>query len=223
MGRVLIGRDWGLYAAVVQSFKVLSAVFLLALPVQAGPKTVVALGDSLTAGLGLQRTEGFVPQLQVWLRDHGTEAALINAGVSGDTTAGGLARLDWTLTPDVGALIVTLGGNDFLRGVDPALSRANLAAILQGAQKRGLPVLLVGMPAPRNFGPEYQQAVARLYPELAAKFEALYYANFFQPVMAKGGFPDPSYLQADGLHPNAKGVVRIVAGIGPKVLELLND
>ena len=199
----------------------LIAVFLLALPVQAGPKQVAALGDSLTAGLGLARSDGFVPQLQGWLRDHGAEVSLINAGVSGDTTAGGLARLDWTLTPDVGALIVILGGNDFLRGIDPAVSRSNLAAILQGAQKRDLPVLLVGMPAPRNFGPEYRQAVEQLYPELAAEFGVLYYPNFFQPVMSEAGFPDLAYLQADGLHPNAKGVARIVAGIGPKVLELL--
>jgi acyl-CoA thioesterase-1 len=222
MARVLWGRDWQLYAVVVQGFKVLIAVFLLAIPAQAGPKTVAALGDSLTAGLGLVRSQGFVPQLQAWLRDRGAEVKLINAGVSGDTTAGGLARLDWTLTPDVGALIVILGGNDFLRGIDPATSRANLSAILQGAQKRNLPVLLVGMPAPRNYGPEYRQAVERLYPELAAQYGVMLYPDFFLPVMNPAtGFPDTGYLQADGLHPNARGVQRIVAGIGPVVLDWL--
>ncbi len=195
---------------------------MLTVPAQAGPKVIAALGDSLTAGLGLVRSEGFVPQLQAWLQDHGAEVKLINAGVSGDTTAGGLARLDWTLTPDVAGLIVTLGGNDFLRGIDPALSRANLAAILTKAQKRGMPVLLIGMPSPRNFGPEYRQAVDRLYPELATEFGVVLYPDFFAPVVDPAtGFADPAFLQADGLHPNAKGVLRIVAGIGPVVLDWL--
>lgn len=188
----------------------------------AAPVTIAALGDSLTEGYGLPPDDGFVPQLQAWLRDHGADVTVMNAGVSGDTTAGGLSRLDWTLTPEVKALIVTLGGNDLLRGIDPAASRANLDAILAGATAKGLPVLLIGMPAPGNYGPDYKAQFDAIYPDLAQKYGTLYAESFFAPLGAGG---DPAalapYLQADGIHPNRDGVAKIVAGLGPVVLQLV--
>lgn len=195
----------------------------LTTPALAEPVTVVALGDSLTAGYGLPQEEGFVPQLQAWLTAQGQDVVVVNAGVSGDTTAGGLARLDWSLTPQVDAMIVTLGGNDLLRGIDPASSRANLEAILKGAQTRQLPVLLVAMSAPGNYGPEYKRDFDAIYPELAAQYGTLLAPGFFAPLLQEGADPAglAPYLQPDGLHPNKNGVAKIVAGLGPQVLELL--
>lgn len=197
---------------------------LFAGAVAAEPLTVVALGDSLTAGYGLAPEEGLVPQLQAWLVAEGREVAVVNAGVSGDTTAGGLSRLDWSLTPETDALIVTLGGNDMLRGLPPAEARANLDAILTGAGARGLPVLLVGMEAPGNYGPDYKTEFDAIYPDLAAKYGALLMPSFFGPLLVDGGDPAAigGLMQADGIHPNAEGVRQIVAGLGPKVLELLD-
>jgi acyl-CoA thioesterase-1 len=189
--------------------------------VLAEPVTVVALGDSLTAGLGLPQEDGFVPQMQAWLAAQGADVVLVNAGVSGDTTAGGLARLDWSLTPEVDALMVTLGGNDLLRGIDPANSRANLEAILKAAQGRGLPVLLVGMKAPGNYGPEYQAQFDAIYPELAATYGALLAGSFFAPLGSENPATLGEFMQADGLHPNAVGVGKIVAGLGPRLLDLV--
>ena len=195
----------------------------LTTPALAEPVTVVALGDSLTAGYGLPQEEGFVPQLQAWLTSQGQDVVVVNAGVSGDTTAGGLARLDWSLTPQVDAMIVTLGGNDMLRGIDPAASRANLDAILKGAQTRQLPVLLVAMSAPGNYGPEYKRDFDAIYPELAAQYGTLLAPGFFAPLLQEGADPAgrAPYLQPDGLHPHQNGVAKIVAGLGPQVLELL--
>lgn len=200
---------------------------MLALPTVAAaePAQVVALGDSLTAGYGLAEGEGFVPQLQAWLAANGSDAVVMNAGVSGDTTAGGLSRLDWALAPEADALIVTLGGNDMLRGLPPAEARANLDAILTKAQAKGLPVLLVGMQAPGNWGPEYKAAFDAIYPDLAAAHHVLLADSFFGPLL--NGATDPaaiaSWMQADGIHPNAEGVKVIVAGLGPKVLELVTQ
>jgi acyl-CoA thioesterase-1 len=193
---------------------------------RAEPVTVVALGDSLTAGYGLAEGEGFVPRLQAWLAANGAEARVINAGVSGDTTAGGLARLDWALDPAAGALIVTLGGNDMLRGIDPAASKANLEAILSRAGERGLPVLLVAMQAPGNYGPAYKEAFDGMYAELAARHGALLAPGFFDGLRAAGADPsDPAslaaFMQADGIHPNPAGVEKIVEGLGPLVLDLI--
>lgn len=202
---------------------VLALTGLATLPAQAGT-TLVALGDSLTAGYGLAPEDGFVPQLQAWLTANGQDVTVVNAGVSGDTTAGGLARLDWSLTPDVRAMIVTLGGNDLLRGLDPAASRANIEAILKGAEAKGVKVLLVAMQAPANYGPDYKAAFDAIYPELAAQYGVPLFPGFFAPLVGDGP-ADPAalapYLQADGLHPNPEGVKKIVAGIGPAVVDLL--
>ena len=203
------------------------ALFVLSRSVFADPVTIVALGDSLTAGYGLaDQADGLVPQLESWLKARGADVVVQNAGVSGDTTAGGLSRLDWALGPEADALIVTLGGNDLLRGIDPAASRASLDGILQGAKARGLPVLLVAMRAPGNYGPQYKADFDAMYPELAAEYGALLLEDFFAGLRASGAdMSDPTalaaYVQADGIHPSPEGVRLIVEGLGPKVEELL--
>ncbi len=204
-----------------------AVTLLLAGAVSAEPVTVVALGDSLTAGYGLaDQSQGLVPVLEGWLKARAHDVVVQNAGVSGDTTAGGLARIGWALGPDADALIVTLGGNDLLRGIDPAASRANLEGILKEAAARKLPVLLVAMKAPGNFGPEYKAAFDGMYGELAGQYGALLAEDFFGGLRAAGADPaDPAsmaaFMQADGLHPNPEGVKLIVEGLGPKVEELL--
>ena len=189
----------------------------------ADTKVIVALGDSLTHGYGLPPDEGFVPQLERWLVAQGEDVRVLNAGVSGDTTAGGRARLDWALAEGADGLIVTLGGNDLLRGIDPANSRANLDAILTEAGTRGVPVLLVAMEAPGNYGPEYKAEFDGMYAELAEIHGALLAQSFLAPLMS--GVENPAdlarYMQPDGLHPNAEGVALIVDGLGPKVRDLL--
>jgi len=187
----------------------------------AEPVVIAALGDSLTQGYGLVEEEGFVPQLQRWLDAQGTEVQMINAGVSGDTTAGGAARVGWTLTPDVDAMIVALGGNDLLRGIDPAVSRANLRTILTAADAADVEVLLIGMQAPGNYGAEYKAAFDAIYPELAEEHGTGYADSFFAG-LGVGDDPDAArpFMQPDGIHPNAKGVTLIVEGLGPQVLDL---
>ena len=181
------------------------------------------LGDSLTAGYGLGPGQGLVPQLQIWLDARDADVELINAGVSGDTTAGGLARLDWTLADAPGALIVELGANDMLRGIDPALARANIALILHRAVQDGQPVLLIGFQAPANFGPQYKAEFDRIYPELSAEYETLLMPSFFAVLAETGGTNAAvRFLQADGLHPNPDGVERLVSALGPLVLKLAN-
>lgn len=187
----------------------------------AEPVTIAALGDSLTQGYGLPQEQGFVPQLQNWLTDQGAEAQVINAGVSGDTTAGGLSRVAWTLTPEVDAMIVTLGGNDLLRGIDPAVSRANLEGILSAAREANVEVLLVGMQAPGNFGPEYKQAFDTMYPDLATAYGTLLKESFFDGMGARDPAAMRDLMQPDGIHPNAEGVKRVVASFGPDVMALI--
>lgn len=203
---------------------VIGIVLGLAGTAAADEVVIAALGDSLTQGYGLPAEQGFVPQLQAWLDAEGAEVRLINAGVSGDTTAGGLARVGWTLTPEVDAMIVALGGNDLLRGLDPGQARANLAGILDAAAAAEVEVLLVGMEAPGNYGPDYKAAFDAIYPDLAGAYGSLYLPSFFAGLQEDGETPDPArlrpFLQADGIHPNAEGVARIVAGIGPSVRAL---
>ena len=211
------------YAALRPIRNAAVAFLCLIAPVNAETVTLVALGDSLTAGYGLPPEQGLVPQLQEFLTAKGADVAVVNAGVSGDTTAGGLARLDWSLTPETDALMVTLGGNDMLRGVPPEEARANLKAILEGAKAKGLRVLLVGMQAPGNYGPEYKAAFDAAYPELADEYGATLYPTFFHGLTQ--GNPDPAavqaFMQADGIHPTAEGVAKIVADLGPVVQAFL--
>ncbi len=193
----------------------------LAAPAAAGQEvTIAALGDSLTQGYGLMQEEGFTAQLQDWLRARGHDVAVLNAGVSGDTTAGGLARVDWTLTPEVDAMIVALGGNDLLRAIPPEASRANLDGILQAAGAREVAVLLVGIEAPGNYGPEFKEAFDAMYPELAEAYGTLYAESFLAPLSARRPRPTArgalaAYMQPDGIHPNAAGVALIVEALGP--------
>lgn len=191
---------------------------------QAEEVVIAAFGDSLTQGFGLPAEQGFVPQLQGWLDGQGADVRLINAGVSGDTTAGGLARIGWTLTPEVDGVIVALGGNDLLRGLDPAQARRNLEGIVQAAAEARVEVLLIGMQAPGNFGADYKAEFDAIYPALAEDYGTLYLGSFFAGLQQDGVLPPPAelreFLQADGVHPNAQGVLRIVAGVGPSVLAL---
>ncbi|WP_372840582.1 arylesterase [Phaeovulum sp.] len=200
-----------------------AVTFLLATPVFAAPLQIVALGDSLTQGYGLAPEDGLVPQLQAWLVAAGADVVVQNAGVSGDTTAGGRARLEWSLAGGADALIVALGGNDLLRGLPPEVSRANLDAILSEADARDLPVLLVGLPAPSNYGAEYQTAFDAIFPDLAAAHGALLLENLLAPIMALSAQERSAreLMQSDGIHPAPEGVQMVVAQLGPKVLDLL--
>jgi acyl-CoA thioesterase-1 len=184
---------------------------------------ILAFGDSLVQGYGLPEPDGFAPQLQSWLAANGApDVAVINAGVSGDTTAGGLARIDWALAEPADAVIVVLGGNDMLRGIDPALVRTNLDGILTAINTRGLPVLLAGIPAVPNYGEDYASAFRAVYPDLAAQHGAILYRSFFSG-MGSGRSPREvqALMQRDGIHPSAEGVSLIVAHMGPSVLELI--
>jgi len=190
---------------------------------QAETVTIAALGDSLTQGYGLPVEEGFVPQLQAWLIAQGADVEVINAGVSGDTTAGGLSRVDWTLTPQVDAMIVALGGNDLLRGIDPSVSRANLAGILSAGSDAGVDMLLVGMQAPLNYGADFKTQFDGMYGDLATEFGVPLYPAFFAGLRADQDLQTAraTYMQADGIHPNAAGVAVIVDAMGPEVLALI--
>ena len=198
------------------------ATIFLGAAATAEPVTIVALGDSLTQGYGLHAEDGFVPQMQAWLEAEGADVTLINAGVSGDTTAGGLSRIEWTLTPEVDALIVALGGNDMLRGLDPQLARENLDGILSIAGERELPVLLVGMDAPPNYGPDYEEAFENMYPDLAETHGALLEPNFLGALASLNdrALALERYMQGDRIHPNKDGVALIVKALGPRVKEL---
>lgn len=176
----------------------------------------MVLGDSLTAGYGLPQGEAFPVKLEAALRARGFDVSVLNAGVSGDTTAGGLARLDWALADKPTHAIVELGANDGLRGIDPAVTRKNLGAILAKLKAAGIPVLVAGMYAPPNWGKEYAEAFARLFPDLAREHGAALYPFFLDGVAA-----NPSLNQPDGIHPNEKGVAVIVERILPQVVRLL--
>jgi acyl-CoA thioesterase I len=187
-------------------------------PVQTAPIQIVALGDSLTAGYGLADKDGFVPRLQAALTAKGIAATVANAGVSGDTASGGLARLDWSVPEGTQAVMVELGGNDMLRGIKPEITRDALDKILQRLTARHIAVMLCGMRAAPNLGADYGGAFERIYPELAAKYGTLLY-----PFFLDGAAGDLKVLQQDGMHPNASGVDVIVERILPKILQLIDQ
>lgn len=224
MGSVLLSAASFGYGAIGAARNLAAALLVSAAAAGADPVTVAALGDSLTQGYGLPAGQGFVPQLQGWLDDRGAGATILNAGVSGDTTAGGLARVDWTLTPEVDAMIVALGGNDMLRGLDPAEARANLAGILDAAAAREVPVLLIAMAAPGNYGPDYKAAFDAAYADLAGDYGAVLHPDFLRALTADADLATAlrRYMQPDGIHPNVDGVALIVEDVGPAVLELLD-
>lgn len=177
---------------------------------------LVAFGDSLTAGFGLPRGDGFVARLEEALRAEGRDVEVIDAGVSGDTTDMGLARLDWSVPADADAVIVELGANDALRGLPPKGARRNLDEIVGRLTAAGRKVLVAGMIAPRNLGADYGRAFDPIFAEIAAKHGALLYPFFLEGVALH-----PELTLPDGLHPNAEGVKVIVRGILPAVRDLL--
>ncbi len=179
---------------------------------------IVALGDSLISGFGVVTNDSFPAQLEAALRDAGVSARVVNAGVSGDTTAGGLARLDWVLADAPDLVIVELGSNDGLRGLDPAAMEANLDAILSKLADKGIPAVLAGMLAPPNLGRAYGEAFEAVYPRLAKRHGVVFYPFFLDGVAA-----EPTLNQADGIHPNPAGVRVIVERFTPYVLRALAD
>jgi acyl-CoA thioesterase-1 len=181
-----------------------------------GAPVIVVLGDSLTSGLGLPRDQAFPAQLEAALKARGTAAKVVDAGVSGDTAAAALARLDWALPDDADAMIVELGGNDALQGIPPEGTKAAIEQIIQKVQARGLPILLAGQEAPRNMGKDYVDQFRAIFADLAARYDVIFY-----PFFLEGAALNDELMQADGIHPNAKGVAAIVANIMPKVDELL--
>lgn len=192
-------------------------------PARAGePVRLLVLGDSLAAGYGLAREDGFTAQLERSLRAEGLDVIVIDAGVSGDTSAGGLARLDWVLQsagsggPD--AVIVELGANDGLRGFDPDVTYKNLDGIIGRLGERGLPILIAGMRAPPNLGREYVASFDAIFPRLAAQHDVPLYPFFLDGVAAV-----PDLNQADGIHPNRDGVAEIVRRITPAVKTLVKQ
>ena len=180
------------------------------------PVTIVALGDSLTAGFGLPASAAFPAKLEAALKAKGYTVEVVNAGVSGDTASGGLARLDWSVPDGTAAVIVELGANDMLRGVDPNVTRRALDEIVRRLSERGIPVLLAGMRAIPNLGLDYVRGFETIYPQIAGKYDVLLYPFFLDGIAGEARFN-----QRDGLHPLATGIDAIVAGILPKVEELL--
>jgi acyl-CoA thioesterase I len=215
-------RAYGTVAA-LRNLLIAAALALATAGAAAAEITLLAFGDSLTQGYGLREEQGFVPRLEAWLAENGAaDVRVINGGVSGDTTAGGAARIGWALTGEVDAVIVALGGNDLLRGIDPEVARENLEAVLAEIEARGLPVLLAGVPVPPNYGAEYQEAFRAMYRELAEAHEAIFYESFFAG-MEQGRSREKALalMQADGIHPGPDGVQAIVEHIGPAVLDLI--
>ena len=189
---------------------------LIAVTGHARELKLLAFGDSLIAGYGLPKKDGFSDQLEVTLNHAGIRLKVINAGVSGDTSAGGLSRIDWALGANPDAILLELGANDSLRGIDPAITKMNLQKILTKLQKIETPILFAGMIAPPNMGKEYGLEFERVYLELAEANEVIFYRFFLEGV---AGVPELN--QEDGIHPNKEGVLKIVKKIAPFVIELL--
>jgi acyl-CoA thioesterase-1 len=211
-------RSYGWLRAAVQI--VIAALLVAAAPAEIKaadrPVKIVALGDSLTTGLGLPAQDAFPARLQKALDAKGIKAEIVDAGVSGDTSSGGLSRLDWSVPQDADAVIVELGANDALRAIDPKVTREALGKIVAQLRERRIEVLLCGMMAPRNLGADYAKAFDPIYPDIVKAHDVLFYPFFLDGIAA-----DPKFTQTDGMHPNAAGVGRIVEGLLPKVEELI--
>lgn len=198
------------------AFVALFLAFGLTSPVRAEQVQIVGFGDSLTAGFGLAPGEGFTDRLQVALRAKGYDVAVANAGVSGDTSSGGLARLDWSVPDGTSLVILELGANDMLRGIDPQMVEDNLDKMLARLKERKIPVLLAGMVAAPNLGHAYSEAFGTLYPRLAKKYEVPFYPFFLDGVAG-----NPALQLEDKMHPNAKGIDVIVERILPDVEKVI--
>lgn len=195
-----------------------AVVLAAASPAAARTIRLVVLGDSLTAGLGLPPGKAFPDRLQAALRARGWDVDVLNAGVSGDTATDGLARYDWAVPANAGALIVELGANDMLRGLEPEATKKALSAILDKAHAARLPTLIAGMRAAPNLGAEYDRAFDAIYPALAKDHDVALYPFFLDGVAG-----DPKLNQADGMHPTAEGVDAIVERIAPSVEKILKQ
>ena len=189
-----------------------------ATPATAHVPVILNFGDSITAGYGLPTGEAFPARLEAWLHERGIAARVVNGGVSGDTTAGGLARLDWALADKPDLVILALGANDALRGIEPSTVRDNLDKLIVKIQANGAKLLLVGMLAPPNWGAEYKQAFDRIFPELARIHHVPLYPFFLEGVAMQ-----PELNQPDGLHPNERGVAILVDKIAPMVADLIGS
>lgn len=194
------------------AFVALFLAFAPSSPVRAEQVQIVGFGDSLTAGFGLAPGEGFTDRLQAALRAKGYDVAVANAGVSGDTSSGGLARLDWSVPDGTSLVILEFGGNDMLRGIDPRMVEDNLDKMLARLKERKIPVLLAGMLAAPNLGHAYGEAFGALYPRLAEKYDVPFYPFFLDGVVG-----NPALQQEDKMHPNAKGIDVIVEKILPDI------
>jgi acyl-CoA thioesterase I len=211
-------RAYGLPAVCVNAVVAIVLMWLTAAQAGTQPIRILAFGASIMAGYGLDAADSLPVQLEQALRTHGVNATVINGGVSGDTSAGGLARLDWALADNPDLVIVDLGGNDALRAIDPKSTETNLDAIVTRlqAQKRG--VLIAGMLAPPNLGKDYAAAFNALFPAVAARHQVPLY-----PFLLDGVVADPALNQADGIHPNAAGVKVIVERMLPSVLQAIQQ
>ncbi|MBU2487714.1 MAG: arylesterase [Alphaproteobacteria bacterium] len=204
----------------------MTAIMCLALGVATAPRpvsaadavTLVGFGDSLMAAYNLQASEGFPARLEAALRERGHDVTIIDAGVSGDTTSGGLARLDWSIPDGVDGVILELGANDALRGLPPEKTRENLEAMIARLKQRGIAVLLAGMLAPPNMGAGYETAFNAIYPELAAKYDVPLYPFFLDGVTG-----NPDMLLSDGMHPNTSGINTMVEKFVPVAEEFLAE
>ncbi len=216
MGRASLVRHDGRRAAL--AFLIVSLLMTLTSPLGAAerPLALVALGDSLTAGYGLPADAAFPVQLEAALKARGHAVTIANAGVSGDTATGGLDRVAWSVPDGTDGVILELGANDMLRGTDPAVTEKALDAIIAGLKARGIPVLLAGMRAAPNLGPDYGKRFDAIYPRLAARYGLILYPFFLDGIAG-----DRSLNLPDGLHPTKAGVARIVSGILPSVEEFL--
>lgn len=203
-------------------FNILALIFTILAVVPSAmaeeTKRIVAIGDSLTAGYGLPAGEDFVTRLEAALQAKGYDVTVENAGVSGDTTAGGLQRLDWAIGNGADYVILELGANDALRGIEPEETRRNLSRIIEILQEKDIPVLLAGMRAPPNMGSEYTTAFDNIFPDLASRYKTGYYPFFLDGVAA-----DPNLNQDDYIHPNAEGVNVIVGNILPFVTAFIEQ
>ena len=180
------------------------------------PLKIVAFGDSLMAGFQLPASGAFPTRLEQALKAKGHAVTIVNAGVSGDTSSGALARVDWSVPPDTDAVILELGANDMLRGIDPKITRSALNAIIRKLKSRGLEVMLAGMRAAPNMGPDYRRAYDTIFPDLASAYGLVFYPFFLDGIAANA-----SFNLRDGVHPNQAGVDVIVTRILPKVEELI--
>ena len=214
---VLVGLN---RITMARGFKTLLSIVLLTImaagPALAAPVKILALGSSLTQGYGLPPGTEFTVQLQAALKNAGVDALVTNAGVSGDTSAGGLARLDWSLGDHPQAVILELGSNDMLRGIPPAETEKNLRAVLDRLKAAHVKVLLTGMHAQRNLGADYVKQFDAIYPRLAKDYDVLFYPFFLDGVAL-----NPKLNQADGMHPNPAGVKVIVTRMLPIVKKLV--